>query len=522
MNENKDEAGERRRGADAGPKRPFATIEGEATEVARSGATADSPAAPERSGTEQAAHGGSEREQAQSRAGRAEPLNGVGAKLLYARTAAGRLGASLAGAINDVWPGNFFSHLAAGVAGAILTLLVAGYLAPQQGSDAARAGGTTAELAERIAAVEQAVREQSSSLPRDLSATLAKAETRLARLEEAARAVSGAQAQLASETKALKERLAAQELPKDLASRVAKLEQTLANLSAAPAGERKNEQVQRGDGELAALKSDSQRLGQRLEGLQGELARSDQAARRIQQELLNVRGALEALKGDVEGRLKGAAKPADIAAAIEPLAAKIAALEQDVQAIARSDEERAANARRSALLLELSGLKRAVDRGQGFATELAGVRKLAGDQLNLAALEPYAHEGVPTLAELMQNFRSVANSILDAETEAGETSVLDRLLAGARSIVRVRKVAPGAEDTSPESVVGRMEMALKEGRLADVLSEGKKLTPKAAGAAADWLKKVEARHAVDQAIADVEGALKGSLAAGGAASKGTR
>ena len=43
-----------------------------------------------------------------------------------------------------------------------------------------------------------------------------------------------------------------------------------------------------------------------------------------------------------------------------------------------------------------------------------------------------------------------------------------------------------------------MEAALKDGRLGEVLEQGKKLPPKAALAAEDWLKKVEARHAVDR------------------------
>ena len=46
-----------------------------------------------------------------------------------------------------------------------------------------------------------------------------------------------------------------------------------------------------------------------------------------------------------------------------------------------------------------------------------------------------------------------------------------------------------------------------------MLDQGKKLPPKAALAAEDWLKKVEARHAVDRSIADIEAALKSSLVA---------
>ena len=67
-----------------------------------------------------------------------------------------------------------------------------------------------------------------------------------------------------------------------------------------------------------------------------------------------------------------------------------------------------------------------------------------------------------------------------------------------------------------------MEAALKEGRLAEVLANAKTLPPKAALAGEDWVKKVEARLAVEQALAEVEAALKSSLAPGSAATDGRR
>jgi hypothetical protein len=112
--------------------------------------------------------------------------------------------------------------------------------------------------------------------------------------------------------------------------------------------------------------------------------------------------------------------------------------------------------------------------------------------------------------------------MLDAEAETADASLIDRLLSGARSIVRIRKAGHSTDDTSIEAIVGRMEVALKEGRLDEVLAQGKKLPPKAALAAEDWLNKVEARHAVDRALADVDAALKASLSverAGGSETK---
>ena len=118
-------------------------------------------------------------------------------------------------------------------------------------------------------------------------------------------------------------------------------------------------------------------------------------------------------------------------------------------------------------------------------------------------------EGAPAPQELAKSFRKVADAMLDAEAEPPDATLMDRLLSGARSIVRVRKAGHAADDTSLEAVIGRMEAALKDGRLADVLANAKKLPPKAALAGEDWVKKVEARQAVEQAMAEVEAPAQG-------------
>jgi hypothetical protein len=48
-----------------------------------------------------------------------------------------------------------------------------------------------------------------------------------------------------------------------------------------------------------------------------------------------------------------------------------------------------------------------------------------------------------------------------------------------------------------------------------VLAESKKLPPKAALAGEDWLKQVRARYTVDQALAEIDAALRTSLAGTG-------
>jgi hypothetical protein len=58
-----------------------------------------------------------------------------------------------------------------------------------------------------------------------------------------------------------------------------------------------------------------------------------------------------------------------------------------------------------------------------------------------------------------------------------------------------------------------METALSEDRLADVLAQAKTLPQPAQDAAQEFLAQVQAREAVDRALASVETQLKSSLAA---------
>lgn len=61
--------------------------------------------------------------------------------------------------------------------------------------------------------------------------------------------------------------------------------------------------------------------------------------------------------------------------------------------------------------------------------------------------------------------------------------------------------------------MSRMEAALNEDRLGDVLQEAHTLPQPAQDSARDFLAKVEARYAVDKALQTVEAQLKSSLVA---------
>lgn len=369
------------------------------------------------------------------------------------------------------------THAVAGVAGAAAVLL-AMELVTSNREAVSRQGTALTELTRRIGEMERAVGGKQG------------AEGTRARLDELSRTLAGlseAQTKLAAEARSLDTRVGAQEIPPGLAERLTKIDEILATVPNASAGREPSPAAKallsRVDGELSDLRTETGRLSQRI----------------------------DVLRGEVDERLKGAARTADVT----PLAGKVATMEKDVQTFTRSEADRNANASRIVLLLELGNLKRALDTGRPYPSEMAAVQKVAAGKLNLAPIERYVLDGVPPMTDLTKEFRKVANKMIDAEAEPANATLVDRLVSGAKSVVRVRKSGHPADDMSAEAVVGRMEAALKEGRLAEVLAQGKKLPPKAALAGESWLKQVEARQSVNAAVADIETALKTSLGGAG-------
>lgn len=478
--------------------------------------------------------------------------------------------AAAAASRQDSGFGRIVSHTVAGIFGGALALAGSQHMLPLLGIEPPRQAApvpTSApqDLANRIAGIEKTLRERlvTADTPRPnpaLDQGLAKIEDMAKRLA----VMSEAQMRVETENAALKEQLAKQAEAGD-AVRITKLEEQLATIAAAAqadparagripqlaqltgqvrdletalnnrlaalkkelaqdidnrlaatveAGETAKSGTQRLDREVASVKSDATRLTQRLDQLKVAADKLDEVVKALKEDAGGLKASLDGLKGDIDNRFKSAAKPADVAAAVAPLTQKLADLERNVLGIVRAEDDRKSNTERIVLSLELGNLKRAMERGVRYSAELAEVRRVAGNRIDLKAIERYQNDGVPTLATLVQDFRKVANAVIDAEAELPGASVVDRMMTSAKAIVRVRKAEYALDDTSAEAVVTRMEAALKDARLADVLAEAKKLTDKARTPAFDWLKKVEARQSVDAALASIEVALKSSLGAG--------
>ena len=132
---------------------------------------------------------------------------------------------------------------------------------------------------------------------------------------------------------------------------------------------------------------------QRVDQLKTGADQLAETARATQDEIAKVRSALDAIRRET-------AKPADVAAAVAPAAARLAKLESSVETVLKAETDRRSTAERIVLSLELGNLKRAMDRGGSYAAELAEVRKVAGNRLDLGVVQRYQSDGVPALTEL--------------------------------------------------------------------------------------------------------------------------
>src|SRR5690606_25874988 len=128
-----------------------------------------------------------------------------------------------------------------------------------------------------------------------------------------------------------------------------------------------------------------------------------------------------------------------------------------------------------------------------------------------AAVEPltrYADTGVPTDAEQVAAASDAASRIVSATTALPpDAGFLDRLMASARSAVKVRPVGE-VEGETPAPIAARMEAAAQRGDHAAAIAEYASVAAAAKEASSDFAKKLRARIAAEGVL---ENALSDAL-----------
>ena len=238
-------------------------------------------------------------------------------------------------------------------------------------------------------------------------------------------------------------------------------------------------------------------------------------------------GGLEGLRGEVDGLvgrlggLESVTKEAKtdrdrVAETIEVARSKtesrVGSMESKVAALeAGANETREAQAR-AVLAVALADLKSAVDAGRPFRAELDVVKAAStASPVDLGALEAFADKGVPTTGVLRDRLHAVTRAMHEAtEAETAGPSWSDRLFAHAGNLVRVRPVGDSG-GTDLGALVSRIEVRMTAGDLAGALSVWKALPETARKASSDWGAALEARVAVDGALATATSAAVSKL-----------
>jgi hypothetical protein len=175
--------------------------------------------------------------------------------------------------------------------------------------------------------------------------------------------------------------------------------------------------------------------------------------------------------------------PADV----DTLQRRLTAVEQAVKG---TTGDRAAR-----LALAAAALRDAVIRGGPFSTELEEAKSLGAQEKNLAALVPFAANGVPGATVLAHDLRAVVPAMVKAAgAQAPAGSFLDRLQANAGKLVRIRPTdAPPGDDVS--AVLARIEVEAARLDIDGALADLGKLDTAIRAPAREWIAKAQARQA---------------------------
>lgn len=311
------------------------------------------------------------------------------------------------------------------------------------------------------------------------------ADQRLAQVEQQLRALVARPQPVAGDPKALGSKVV-----DDLAGRVARLETVAATPRPPIADPALANRIAALEGDLAALGERTGVFGRRNDDLAaaaGEArTRADAAT-----------AAIAELKSELK-KVQVPAAPLVTPAELEALATRVAALERaakamEAQLAGRTGGDGADRSLR--LVVVASTLNAAVERGAPFAAELAAARAAAPDAKGLAALEPFAKSGVPSVTILARELTALVPALAKAVgTSPREGGILDRLAANAEKIVRVRPVDEVTGD-DPRAIVRRIEIRAEQGNIAGALPEVAKLPEGARALTKEWVARVEARNA---------------------------
>lgn len=326
------------------------------------------------------------------------------------------------------------------------------------------------------------------------------------------RAVPPADSGLVSRLGSLEQRIAssAGTAPAALIARLEKAESLLADTG-------KREDLLRGEiGKLGqalaaevaerkkAVEAAASRAGQAV-GLVGPQAAPSPEIEGLKSRLGSVEDAAKALPEAVSslGNQLKAVTPR-----VESVSKEVATLSGRMAQLAAQEKLGAAQARLAAATL----LEEAFGANRPLGEPVRLLKNLGLAEGDLSAFTPYLESPAPDAARLLADLRALRPKAAPAD---GQTSLLDRLKAGAASLIEVRKTGT-VTGTDDSAHIQRAERALQSGDIGTAAALIVRLTAANAPLYADWRARAEQRTKAAEAVATQKKAALANLAAAAA------
>jgi hypothetical protein len=329
------------------------------------------------------------------------------------------------------------------------------------------------------------------------SAELAKIKNRVAKLESTPAPVpdTKALAEIDARVKALESRPV--ETPPDisgLTDRVAQLESAMKTLADAA----------KNGGSVTDAAAITQQITEAEQRIQANL---DKALADQHEANAKTLQAMQSSIDDVKAKVAALAEagPGD-QSALKALTGRVAKLESEI-------DKGVAGTKSAAAAIAFANLSGAVAEGRPYATELATIKSFVSDPGDLGPLPAYADKGIPTVPELTRSFAARRDAALAAAAPAPSGSLIDRLLASASALVKVKRVDEAATGDSASAVLARAEALLGKGDLAGAVKQIETLDGPPREAFKAWLDDAQARLAADTILQRLEATLLASASA---------
>ncbi|MGA0597028.1 COG4223 family protein [Enterovirga sp. CN4-39] len=243
-----------------------------------------------------------------------------------------------------------------------------------------------------------------------------------------------------------------------------------------------------------AVREDLDRLGSRLDAVDGRLAQAAPSA------------AIDELKAALQNAQNGAEeRQRAVTAAIGAVQAATTGLDGHVQAngeaIAKLSAEVAKlppSLLQAALRAVVAGqIGQDLRGGRPLGPALSALERLGTSGPAVEALRPFAAQAAPSAQALAAEFKPLADKITE-QPQGPSGSIADRLMRVAEKVVTVRAVGDGSGRDVP-GLVGRIEAALNRGALGEAAAAWESLPDEPRRVSAEWGARLKARIAADNA-----------------------